>query len=84
METIKKPWEYISHETIKKTVKRKGYPVRRSTKRINFETYIHSYPAKFETLKNYDHTFWKLGDVVRFGDGVYPTVKKRWEYWFQS
>lgn len=63
-----KPWEYMTY-----------------TKRTN-SVCRHaghgSYIARFETLKNYNRTYWKLGDVVKFGKGYYDWNREGWESWF--
>lgn len=66
-----KPWEYITY-TIKKHVVRHRYGRSNS----------HSYDAQFETLKNYNRSQWKLGDVVKFGCGYNQYRSDKWQTWF--
>ncbi len=62
-----KPWEYMT------------YNVHRTI--IRNRRYMHDYEAKFETLPNYNRSYWKPGDVVKFGDG-FLFAHYRWESWF--
>ena len=67
-----KPWEYMTYTVTRHEARRYGR--RRSNN--------YSYEAQFETLKNYNRSYWKLGDVVKFGNGLYPYIKDSWESWF--
>jgi len=74
METLNipvKPWEYMTYSKVK-TVKT----------RVRGVEGLHAYQAVFETLKDYDRSYWKPGDVVRFGDGITALARDRWETWF--
>ena len=74
METLNvpfKPWEYMTYRKVK-TVKT----------RVRGVSGLHAYNAIFETLKNYDSSHWKPGDVIRFGDGLNFSARDRWETWF--
>lgn len=66
-----KPWEHITYNT-NRTVVRRQYG----------STSVHNYDAVFETLKSYDRSQWKLGDIVRFGKGYNGRMGNRWESWF--
>lgn len=67
-----KPWEYMTYTTEKKVV--------RSQCGV---TDIHSYPAQFETIKDYNRSHWKPGDVVKFGNGISGYRKgDTWRNWF--
>ena len=75
METLNvpfKPWEYHTYTEMK-------YIFWRSHHRGVMD---HSYKAVFETLPNYDNSYWKPGFVVRFGDGINSWQRDRWETWF--
>ncbi len=76
METLNvpfKPWEHMTYATIK-TVSHKGYGGIIRT---------HSYDAIFETLKSYDRSHWKPGDVIKFGDGISQRASaETWRNWF--
>lgn len=66
-----KPWEYM-------TYKRRYDSVTSHGGMRNFQSYV----AIFETLKNYDRSQWKLGDIVKFGSGYNAWANDRWEAWF--
>ena len=66
-----KPWQYMTYD-----IRRCGFRYHRSIS----NTY--DYDTTFETLKNYDRTSWKPGDVVMFDDGLYWSARNRWETWF--
>ena len=75
METLNvpfKPWEYMTYSTEKAVIRT----------RYGRSSY-HSYEAQFETLKSYDRSYWKPGDVVKFGHGISGYRKSdTWRNWF--
>jgi hypothetical protein len=67
-----KPWEYMTY-TIERSVIRSQYGVKE----------FHSYPAQFETMKCYNRSYWKPGDVVKFGNGILNYITAdTWRNWF--
>jgi len=64
-----KPWQHMTFTT------------RRFGRQRNSMLYD-EYDATFETLENYNRSFWKPGDVVKFGDGLLWRAKNKWETWF--
>jgi len=66
-----KPWEHMIYSTH-----------RHVTRRRRGHSFSHSYEAVFETLKNYNRSQWKLGDVVKFGKGYHVRKVDGWQTWF--
>lgn len=71
METLQipfKPWEYHTYKT----------------SRMSEATYgTFKVDLTFETLKSYDRSIWKLGDVVKFGNGFKSwSLVNEWQSWF--
>ncbi len=76
METLNvpyKPWEYMTY-TVHRTITRNS--------QTRGKIYVTDYDAQFETLRNYNRSYWKPGDVVKFGNGFIPFANRRWESWF--
>jgi len=67
---INEPWNYTTYKT-----RHFAYGLRRRTGRTC------DYPVKFETLKNYSRSSWKLGDIVKFSNGYYGDSID-WQLWF--
>ena len=66
-----KPWEYMTYK--KKYLSTRSHNGMRSN---------NTYVAVFETLKNYNRSHWKPGDIVKFGNGCSAWANDRWESWF--
>lgn len=71
-----KPWEYMTYNSARFIRRRRS---RRMGKAVYYEAH---YRVTFETLQNYNRSFWKPGDVVKFGDGLNWRGRNMWETWF--
>lgn len=71
---LSRPWEHQIYKTTK---------LAKPLMYCHLQPAHFSYPAIFETLENYDKTYWKLGDLIKFNSGYQEwLVKDKWQYWF--
>jgi hypothetical protein len=70
-----KPWEKDRYEVIREPEKQ--HP------RGNPNLSVAPYRSVYDTDIDYEKTYWKLGDVVRFGSAYHDyLLKKSWKYWY--
>lgn len=70
-----KPWEKDKYEVTRKSV--------RNHPRRNPHLNISSCRAVYDTDIDYEKTYWKLGDVVKFGRAYYDyEVRNNWRSWY--
>jgi len=70
---ITEPWNYNTYKT-------RHFAHGSRLKRLG----MHTYPVKFETLREYSRSEWKLGDLIKFSNGYYGFSNNDWHHWFYN